>query len=75
METFSALLAILVEQIIAYVRRIVQIMIQATDSVQILYRGRSSRKKRGPRKMSIWPPFSNMAGMGYHEILFSALKG
>ena len=66
---------ILVEQIIAYVRRIVQIMIQATDLVQIIYRGHPSRKKRGPRKMSIWPPFSNMAAMGYPEILFFALKG
>ena len=65
----------LMEQIIAYVRRIVQIMIQATDLVQILYRGHSSRKKRGPRKISIWPPFSNMAALGYHEILFFALKG
>ena len=63
------------EQIIAYVRRIVQIIIQATDLVQILYRGRASRKKRGPRKISIWPPFSNMTAMGYHEILFFALKG
>ena len=66
---------LIVEQIIAYVRRIVQIMIQATDLVQILYRGQSSRKKRGPRKISIWPPFSKMAAIGYHEILFFALKG
>ena len=66
---------LLVEQIIAYVRRIVQIMIQATDLVQILYRGHSSRKKRGPCKIPIWPPFSKMAAMGYHEILFFALKG
>ena len=65
---------IIVEQIIAYVRRIVQFMIQATDLVQILYRGHSSRKKRGPRKILIWPPFSNMAALGYHEILFFALK-
>ena len=34
-----------VEQIIAYGRRIVQIMIQATDFAQILYRGHPSRKK------------------------------
>ena len=65
----------IVEQIIAYVRRIVQIMIQATDLVQIIYRGHPSRKKRGPRKISIWPPFSNMAAMGYPEILFFALRG
>ena len=64
-----------VEQIIAYVRRIVQIMIPATDLAQILYRGHPLRKKRGPRKISIWPPFSNMAAMGYPEIIFFALKG
>ena len=33
------------EQIIAYVRRIVQIMIQATDLAHLLYRGHPSRKK------------------------------
>ena len=65
----------LVEQIIAYDRRIVQIMIQATDLAQILYRGHPSRKKRGPRKISIWPPFSKMAAMGYPEILFFAWNG
>ena len=65
----------LVEQIIAYVRRIIQIMIQATDLAQILYRGHLSRKKRGPRKISIWPPFSEMTAIGYPEILFFALKG
>ena len=64
-----------VELIIAYVRRIVQIMIQATDLAQILYRGHPARKKRGPRKISIRRPFSNMAAMGYPEILFFALKG
>ena len=64
-----------VQQIIAYGRRIVQIMIQATDLAQILYRGHPSRKKRGPRKISIWPPFSKMAAMGYPEILFFALNG
>ena len=61
---------LIVEQIIAYVRTIVQIMIQATDFAQILYRGHPSRKKRGPRKISIWPPFSHMAAMDYPEILF-----
>ena len=65
----------LVEQIIAYVRRIVQIMIQATDLAHILYRVHPLRKKRGPRKISIWPPFSNMVATGYPEILFFALKG
>ena len=50
-------------------------MIQATDLAQELYRGHPSRKKRGPRKISIWPPFSNMAAMSYPEILFFALKG
>ena len=50
-------------------------MIQATDLAQILYRGHPSRKKRGPRKISMWPPFSNMAAMGYTEIPFFALKG
>ena len=64
-----------VEQIIAYGRRIVQIMIQATDLAQILYRGHPSRKKRGPRKISIWPPFSKMAAMGYPENVFFALNG
>ena len=64
----------IVEQIIAYVRRIVQIMIQTTDLAQILYKGHPSRKKRGPRKISIWPPFSNMAATGYPEILFFCLK-
>ena len=47
---------------------------QATDLAQLLYRGQISRKKRGPRKISIWPPFSNMAAMGYPEILFFAFK-
>ena len=65
----------IVEQIIAYGRRIVQIMIQATDLAQILYRGHPSRKKRGPRKISIWPPFSKMAAMGYPENVFFALNG
>ena len=64
----------IVEQIIAYVGRIVQIMIQATDLAQILYRGHPSRKKRGPRKISKWPPFSKMAATGYPETLFFALK-
>ena len=58
-----------------YGRRIVQIMIQATDLAQILYRGHPLRKKRGPRKISIWPPFSKMAAMGYPEILYFALNG
>ena len=65
----------IVEQIIAYVRRIVQIMTQATDLEQILYRGNPSRKKRGLHKISIWPPFSNMAATGYPKVLFFALKG
>ena len=68
-------LGILVEQIIAYGRRIVQIMIQATDLAHILYKDQPSRKKRGPRKISIWPPFSKMAAMGYPEILFFYLNG
>ena len=68
-------LVAVVEQIIAYGRRIVQIMIQATDLAQLLYRGHPSRKKRGPRKISIWPPFSKMAAMGYPEILFFTLNG
>ena len=67
-------LPLVVEQIIAYVRRIVQIMIQATDLAQILYRGLSSRKKRGPRKISIWPPFSKMAATGYPETHIFCLK-
>ena len=46
--------------------RIVQIMIQATDLAQIFYGGHYSRKKRGPRKISIWPPFFKMAAVGYH---------
>ena len=46
--------------------RIVKIMIQATDLAQILYGGHYSRKERGPRKISIWPPFFKMAAMGYH---------
>ena len=50
--------------------RIVQIMIQATDLAQILYGGHYSRKKRGPRKISIWPPFSKMAAMEYPELGF-----
>ena len=54
--------------------RIVQIMIQATDLAQILYGGHYSRKKRGPRKISIWPPFSKMAALGYLEMLFFALQ-
>ena len=53
----------IVEQITV---RIVQIMIQATDLAQILYGGHYSRKKRGPRKISIWPPFFKMAAMGYY---------
>ena len=65
----------LVEQIIAYGRRIVQIMKQATDLAHILYRGQPSRKKCGPRKISIWLPFSQMAAIGYPEILFFALNG
>ena len=53
---------------------IVQIVIQATDLAQILYGGHFSRKKRGPRKISIWPPFSKMADMGYCEMCFFASK-
>ena len=76
LDRFTDVLVLeLVEQIIAYGRRIVQIMIQATDLAQILYRGHPSRKKRGPRKISIWPPFSKMAAMGYPEIVFFALNG
>ena len=63
------------EQIIAFIRRIVQILIQATNLTQILYGGQPSRQKRGPRKISIWPPFSKMATKGYPEILFIVLKG
>ena len=73
--TEDILPALIVEQIIAYGRRIVQIMIQATDLAQILYRGHPSRKKRRPRKISIWPPFSKMATMGYPENVFFALNG
>ena len=72
---WSTSIQVIVEQIIAYGRRIVQIMIQAIDSVQILYRGHPSRKKCGPRKISLWLPFSNMAAMGYPEILFLPWKG
>ena len=36
---------LVVEQIIAYVRRIVQIMIEATDWVQMLYRGVTFQEK------------------------------
>ena len=43
----------LVEQIIAYVRRIVQIMLQATDLAKILYMGHPSRKQIW-QKYSIW---------------------
>ena len=32
-------------------------------------------KKREPGKISIWPPFANMAATGYPEILFFALNG
>ena len=32
-------------------------------------------KKRGPRKISMWSPFSNMAATGSPEILNFALKG
>ena len=63
--------ACIAEQIIV---RIVQIMIQATDLAQILYGGHYLRKKRGPRKISIWPPFSKMAAMGYPQMSFFALK-
>ena len=45
--------ALLVEQIIAYGRRIVQIMIQATDLAQILYRGHPSRKKRATQNFNM----------------------
>ena len=31
-------------------------------------------KKRGPRKISIWPPFSKMAAMGYPKMLFFCFK-
>ena len=54
--------------------RIVQIMMQATDLAQILYGGHFSRKESGPRKISIWPPFSKMAAMGFPEMLFFALN-
>ena len=64
----------LVEQITAYLRTIVQIMIQASDLAQILYRGHLAGNKRGPRKISIWRPFSKMAAMVYREILLFALK-
>ena len=61
--------------LVAYVRRIVQIIMQATDSAQILYWGHPPRtKKRGPRKISIWPLISNMVAMGYPEILCCCLK-
>ena len=50
--------------------RIVQIMIQATDLAQILYGGYYSRKKCGPRKISIWPPFFKMATMGILKCYF-----
>ena len=48
---------------------------ESTDLAQILYRGHPSRKERGPRKISIWPPYSNKAATGYPEIQFFALKG
>ena len=32
------------------------------------------KKNRGPRKISIWPPFSKMAAMGYPEMLFFVLE-
>ena len=54
--------------------RIVQIMIQATGLAQELYGGHSLRKKRGPCRIAIWPPFSEMAAMGHPEMLFFAIK-
>ena len=47
--------------------KIVQIMIQAKDLAQILYRGHSSRTR-------VTQPFSKMAAMGYPEIIFFALN-
>ena len=49
--------------VIAYVRRIVQIMIQATDLAQILYRGHPSKKTgrakfQYGRHIPIWPPWA-----------------
>ena len=54
--------------------RIVQIMIQSTNLAQLLYMGHSPRNKCGPHQISIWPPFSKMAAMGYPEVLFCAFK-
>ena len=45
-------------------------MIQATDLAQILNGGHYSRKKRGPRKILIWPPFFKMAAMGILKCYF-----
>ena len=55
---------VIVEQMIAYVRRIAQIMIQATDLAQILYRSHPLRKNAGHAKFQygrhfpIWPPWA-----------------
>ena len=33
------------------------------------------KKNAGHATITVWPPFSNMAAMGYPEFLFFALKG
>ena len=56
--------SILVEQIIAYVRKIVQIMMQATDLAQIVYRDHSSRKTRATQNFNMAAIFQD----GRHEL-------
>ena len=63
----------IVEQIIAHVRRIVQIMIQATDLVQILYRGYPSRKNAGHAKFQYGRHFP-MPPWAIPKSFFFALK-
>ena len=63
----------LVEQIIAYVKRIVQILIQATGLAQILYRGHTSRKKTRATQNFNMAAISKKAAIGYPEILLLPL--
>ena len=65
----------IVEQITAYVRRIVQIMIQATYLAQILYRGLSSRKNAGHAKFQYGRHFPRWPPRAIPKPIFFGLKG
>ena len=75
LSVIDTLSDLIVEQIIAYVRGIVQIMIQATDLAQILYRVTLQEKNAGHAKFQYGRHFPRWPPRAIPKPIFFALKG